>query len=175
MAPARAVLRTAGAPLRSPPSLSGSALASEQVEACGAHSNVSCGPPRPEASARATLWVANAQPFSVEFVLGAPPAPAFGVRCAPSSAIPEESRYSLSAQSTPPVLRPVSASLRLRLRSAAFATRWDFISILLTAKRAKSLLLKAGGRRIFARSRGFSRACAIHLYSATAEIVESLL
>ncbi|WP_300601654.1 hypothetical protein, partial [uncultured Rikenella sp.] len=74
-----------------------------------------------------------------------------------------------------PVLRPVSASLRLRLRSAAFATRWDFISILLTAKRAKSLLLKAGGRRIFARSRGFSRACAIHLYSATAEIVESLL
>ncbi|WP_294600782.1 hypothetical protein, partial [uncultured Rikenella sp.] len=43
--------------------------------------------------------------------------------------------------------RPVSTSLRLRYRSAAFAVaRWDFISILLTAKRAKSLFY-AGGRR----------------------------
>ena len=48
-----------------------------------------------------------------------------------------------------PVLCPVSASLRLRLRSAAFAVaRWDFILILLTAKRVKSLIY-AGGRRIF--------------------------
>ena len=34
-----------------------------------------------------------------------------------------ESRYSLSAQSTPPVLRPVSASLRLRFRSATAVAR----------------------------------------------------
>ncbi|WP_297832598.1 hypothetical protein, partial [uncultured Rikenella sp.] len=46
---------------------------------------------------------------------------------------------------TSPKLRPVSASLRLRFRSAAFAVaRWDFISILLTAKRAKSLFTRAG-------------------------------
>ena len=31
-------------------------------EACGAHSNVSCGPPRSEALARATRWVAEARP-----------------------------------------------------------------------------------------------------------------
>ena len=44
-----------------------------------------------------------------------------------------------------PVLRPVSASLRLRCRSAAFAVaRWDFISILLTAKRVKSPFRRAG-------------------------------
>ncbi len=45
-------------------------------------------------------------------------------------------------------LRPVSASLRLRCRSAAFAVaRRDFISILLTAKRAKSLFKRAGDGR----------------------------
>ena len=42
------------------------------------------------------------------------------------------------------------------------------------AKRVKSLFTRAGDGG-FARSRGFSRACAIHLYSARAEIVESLL
>ena len=52
------------------------------AEACGAHSNVSCGPPRSEASARATLK---------------------------------------GRKSTAPILRPVSASLRLRYRSAAFS------------------------------------------------------
>ena len=45
------------------------------AEACGAHSNVSCGPPLPEASARAPLGVAKAQPIyhphSAKFVLGA--------------------------------------------------------------------------------------------------------
>ena len=43
---------------------------------------------------------------------------------------------------------PVFASLRLRWRSAAFAVaRGDFISILLTAKRAKSLFKRAGDGR----------------------------
>ncbi|WP_300400354.1 hypothetical protein, partial [uncultured Rikenella sp.] len=39
---------------------------------------------------------------------------------------------------------PVYASLRLRFRSAAAVARWDFILILLTAKRVKSLLKRAG-------------------------------
>ncbi|WP_297628800.1 hypothetical protein, partial [uncultured Rikenella sp.] len=56
------------------------------------------------------------------------------------------------------VLRPVSASLRLRLRSAAFAVaRWDFISILLTAKRVKSLFRRTGDG-VFAHGRVFPRA-----------------
>ena len=61
-----------------------------------------------------------------------------------------------------PVLRPVSASLRLRFRSATFAVaRWDFISILLTAKRVKSLFTRAGDRTLrgssfFARPRDSS-------------------
>ncbi|WP_300601579.1 hypothetical protein, partial [uncultured Rikenella sp.] len=44
-----------------------------------------------------------------------------------------------------PILRPVSTSLRLRFRSATHAVaRWDFISILLIAKRVKSLFKRAG-------------------------------
>ncbi len=40
-----------------------------RTEDCGAQSNVSCGPPRSEASARASRWAANALPFSVGFIL----------------------------------------------------------------------------------------------------------
>ena len=93
---------------QSPPSLSGSALASEQVEACGAHSNVSCGPPRPEASARATLWVATARPNSVTFVLGAPP-----MRRSRRGRRFCESLYSLSLKALSRV-RPTAAPLSLR-------------------------------------------------------------
>ena len=39
-------------------------LSPERVETCGAYCNVSCGPPLGEASARATLRVAKAQPTS---------------------------------------------------------------------------------------------------------------
>ncbi len=39
-----------------------SSLSVQAVEACGAQSNVSCGPPLREASARATLRVAEARP-----------------------------------------------------------------------------------------------------------------
>ncbi len=58
--------------------------------------------------------------------------------------------------------------------------RWDFISILLTAKRVKSLFKRAGdgffAHHFFFARLFFVRApCAIQLYSATAEIVESLL
>ena len=49
-----------------------------------------------------------------------------------------------TAQKLAPVLRLVSASLRLRFRSAATVARWGFISILLTAKRVKSLFTRAG-------------------------------
>ncbi|WP_300852095.1 hypothetical protein, partial [uncultured Rikenella sp.] len=74
-----------------------------------------------------------------------------------------------------PILRPVSASLRLRFRSAAFAVaRWDFISILLTAKQVKSLFRRASDG-VFRTIILCSRACAIHSISATAEMIESLL
>ncbi len=81
--------------------LSGSALSSERVEACGAQSDLSCGPPAEEvfgphnsASRRSS---ANSPPFSVGF--GLSPIP-------PRRSAPgrrgrrfEEPRYSLSAQS----------------------------------------------------------------------------
>ncbi|WP_300853272.1 hypothetical protein, partial [uncultured Rikenella sp.] len=67
-----------------------------------------------------------------------------------------------------PVLRTVSASLRLRYRSAAFAVaRWDFISILLTAKRMKSLFTRAGDR-VFAQNRVFR---ALFLFRAPARFI----
>ena len=74
----------------------------------------------------------------------------------PRTAIPSGiALLALALNSSPklaPILRPVSASLRLRCRSAAFAVaRWDFISILLTANRVKSLFKRAGDG-IFARS-----------------------
>ncbi len=77
-----------------------------------------------------------------------------------------EPSYSLSpqipARAQPkacPSSPPVSASLRLRFRSAAAVARWDFILILLTAKRVKSLFKRAGdgffmqGQSFFARLR----------------------
>ncbi len=74
----------------------------------------------------------------------------------PRTAIPSGiALLALALNSSPklaPILRPVSASLRLRCRSAAFAVaRWDFISILLTANRVKSPFKRAGDG-IFARS-----------------------
>ena len=60
-----------------------------------------------------------------------------------------------SAQSTAPILRPVSASLRLRFRSAAlFARLRDSFYIRLTAKRVKSLFRRAGDG-VFAHDRVF--------------------
>ena len=130
----------------------------------GPKSNVSCGPPRREASARATLRVANAQPNSSPKSLGfglspTPPSgfaagrqgrrplrsqehrpfTAQGCRIRPRRAPPRAAKASplprtaiplgiallaLAPNSSPklaPVLRPVSASLRLRYRSAAFS------------------------------------------------------
>ena len=64
---------------------------------------------------------------------------------------------------SPPRVHFTAAPLSLRRVSVA---RWDFISILLTAKRVKSLIY-AGGRRIFCMQIEFCRApYAIHLYSA---------
>ncbi len=57
-------------------------LALQAVEACGAHSNVSCGPPRPEASARATRWVARAQP-KAQPTSSAQSSPQFSAPCPP--------------------------------------------------------------------------------------------
>ncbi len=49
------------------------------------------------------------------------------------------------SQKFSPKHRPVSASLRLCCRSATFAVaRWDFLSVLLVAKREKSLFTRAG-------------------------------
>ena len=101
-----------------------------------------------------------------------------------------------------PVLRPVSASLRLRFRSATFSralgnlvktrkrvstisllrrsarlflvARWDFISILLTAKRVKSPFRRSGDG-VFAHGRVFRAPARFTYYSAIAEIAESLL
>ena len=61
-----------------------------------------------------------------------------------------------------PILRPVCASLRLRFRSAAFFARLRDSSIF-------------GSRQSFLNKIFQSARCAIHLYSAHAEIVESLL
>ncbi len=132
-------------------------------EACGAHSNVSCGPPRSEASARATLKGRiscrghfRPQPAENENGAGAeyfgPPHPGAAGRplarglsyFALGSKLGQEyspthrpnpslmlgparrenrSRFSrLKNSRSPkqsPILRPVSASLRLRFRSAA--------------------------------------------------------
>ena len=134
----------------------------ERAEACGAYSNVSCGPPRSEASARATQRVARTPP-------PAPPYFGFGLRApgvgrrpsaqarrfyepqkqhflyypnplgsssarppraakaspSPRTAIPQGiALLALSlkrGKKHSPTLRPVSASLRLRCRSAAFS------------------------------------------------------
>ena len=83
-----------------------SALSPARAEDCGAHSNVSCGPPRREASARAALRAAKAlpirfrpQPAENEDGAGAkyfgPPHP--GAAGRPLS---RGLSYSLSAQST---------------------------------------------------------------------------
>ena len=118
-------------------------LSVQADEACGAHSNVSCGPPRSEASARATLRVAKAQPNPRPKAL--PNAnPILGPARHENRLRFSRPKNSRSPKHSP-VLRPVSASLRLRCRSAAFAVaRWDFISILLTAKRVKSPFRRAG-------------------------------
>ena len=96
------------------------------------------------------------------------------------------------------VLRPVSASLRLRLRSAAFSRAWG--NPVKTHKRVLTIsLLRRGARLSYRRGLPLRRAggasrhsewaasaqfrvsffvrapCAIHLYSARAEIAESLL
>ena len=67
----------------------------QAAEACGAHSNVSCGPPRSEASARATLRVARATHLLSGSSSARPPRAAKASPL-PRTAIPEESRYSLS-------------------------------------------------------------------------------
>ncbi len=56
-----------------------------RVEAYGAHGNVSCGPPRSEASARATLRVAKAQPQSKPHTQpsAAQSSPHFSALCVP--------------------------------------------------------------------------------------------
>ncbi len=113
-------------------------------------SMASCGPPRSEASARAPLRVAKAQPN---------PRP---------KALP---RVSLTAAPLP--LRRCRSALERWACLLLNVARWDFSSILLTAKQVKSLFKRAGDG--FLRTTLFSRACAIHLYSAIAEIVESLL
>ena len=164
----------------------------------------SCGPPRAEASARATRWAANALPFSVGFILGRSQRrtnikaeAASKRRCAspphPGAAgrpLPRGLSYSLSAQSSTkstaqstascsaqrggktgygfparrtarPKARPSSLP-RIRLTAAPLSLRHIPV--------ARSLKLG-----FFVQGRVCSRACAIHLYSATAEIVESLL
>ncbi|WP_300601882.1 hypothetical protein, partial [uncultured Rikenella sp.] len=73
-----------------------------------------------------------------------------------------------------PVLGPVSAPLRLRCRSAAAVARWDFISILLTAKRVKSLFKRAGDG-FFAHHSFFARLRDSFYIRLIAEIAESLL
>ena len=146
-----------------------SALSPARAEDCGAHSNVSCGPPRREASARAALRAAKAlpirfrpQPAENEDGAGAeyfgPPHPGAAGRpltrglsyslSAPNTVpSPAQNKAQSTAQiSSPmlgparrenrnrfsrpknrhgpklaPILRPVSASLRLRYRSAAFS------------------------------------------------------
>ena len=78
-------------------------------------------------------------------------------------------------------LHSILQPLRLRCRSAAFAVaRWDFISILLAAKRAKSLFKRAGdgflrGIVFFARCSLFARLARFIYIRLIAETVESLL
>ncbi len=110
----------------------------QAVEACGAHSNVSCGPPLGEASARATLRVAEATPHSSSQFCRVHPRPQpaeneDGARAEyfgpphPGAAGRPLSRglsYSLSsqipAQSSPQFSVPCQP-MRLRFRSATFS------------------------------------------------------
>ncbi len=166
--------------------LSSSALSPKRVEDCGAHSNVSCGPPRSEASARAALRAAEAQhPFIAQFSELRPVAHSperVRPRRAPLAPLMrrsrrgrrfKEPRYSLSPPSPgqefcpkPSPMRgptrrenrfrfsrpknkcrPGYASLRLRLRSAAFYRRPLGFHLDFAHRKTSEIPLYAGGRR----------------------------
>ena len=83
-----------------------------------------CSPPRGVAANCATLRVAEAishsPPHSAKFVLGAPPTRRYSVALA-EDGDSSRNRANRSRPKAHPVLRPVSASLRLRFRFAAFS------------------------------------------------------
>ncbi len=88
-----------------------------RAEDCGAKSNVSCGPPRRESSARAALRAANGCWIRPR---AHPPAPAYGVRCTPRTAILFGiALLALSLSSSP----PAESSNELR-RVAARRVGW---------------------------------------------------
>ena len=124
--------------------------------------------------------------MSVGFVLGAP----LMRRCArgrrpkgrkstakiPALCPPKEQTQPKAQPNSPPRVRLTAAPLSLRRCRSALerwpglllnVARWDFISILLTAKRAKSLFKRAGD--------GFRAPARFILFRLTAGIVESLL
>ncbi len=88
-----------------------------RAENCGAHGNVSCGPPLREAAARAALRAANGCWIRPR---AHPPAPAYGVRCTPRTAILFGiALLALSLSSSP----PAESSNELR-RVAARRAGW---------------------------------------------------
>ncbi len=122
---------------------------------------------RPSAQARRPLRSQEHSPFTVlRNSSSARPPRAAKASPSPRTAIPHGiALLALSPKPSQkqspkhaPVFRPVSASLRLRCRSATFSVaRWDFISILLTAKRVKSLFTRADDG-VFVSGQVFSRA-----------------
>ncbi len=103
-------------------------LSVQADEACGAHSNVSCGPPRSEASARATLRVAKAQPNPRPKALpnGKPHTRPSAAGKPPTVFPPKEQAQHRAHPSSPPRVGLTAAPLALRRFSAGrfLFARW---------------------------------------------------